>query len=130
MILVRGPDENGGTREQTYDLPDMPGASISTLLQYISRHVDGSVAYYLSCRRGLCAACVVRVNGKNEMACVTLGFDGMVIEPTQRRLMVKDSVVHLGMPKEAQFDLANAARRDRGCEHDCVPDAAGAKVPG
>jgi succinate dehydrogenase/fumarate reductase-like Fe-S protein len=112
ITLLRGPDAYGGTWDQTYDLPDMPGASISTLLQHISRHIDGGVAYYLSCRRGLCAACVVRVNGKNEMACVTLGLDGMVIEPTQQRLMIKDSVMHLGMPKESQFDLANAAHRD------------------
>lgn len=116
ITLVRGPTAEGETREQSYDLPKIPGASISSLLQHISRHIDGSVAYYLSCRRGLCAACVVRVNGKNEMACVTMGCDGMVIEPTQQRLMIKDSVVHLGMPKESEFDLAGAAYRDTGCD--------------
>ena len=110
ITLLRGPKAQGETYEQTFDVPDMPGASISTLLQHISRHLDGTVAYYLSCRRGLCAACVVRVNGKNEMACVTLGSDGMVIEPTQQRLMIKDCVVHLGMPKESEFDLMNAHR--------------------
>ena len=113
VTLLRGPGSDGETWEQTYDLPEMPGASISALLQYISRHIDGSVAYYLSCRRGLCAACVVRVNGKNEMACVTLASDGMVIEPTQQRLMIKDSVVHLGMPRESEFDLGDAAYVDR-----------------
>lgn len=88
----------------------MTGTSISNVLQYISRHLDGTVAYYLSCRRGLCAACVVRIDGQNEMACVTLASDGMVIEPTQKRLMVKDSVVHLGMPKSSELDIAEAAR--------------------
>lgn len=114
ITVVRGPDADGQTWDQTYDLPDMSGASISTALQYVSRHIDGSVAYYLSCRRGLCAACVVRVNGKNEMACVTLARDDMVVEPTQQRLMIKDSVVHLGMPRQSEFDLAKAAHRDCG----------------
>ncbi len=121
ITLLRGPDASGDTWEQTYDLPDMAGASISTVLQHVSRHLDGSVAYYLSCRRGLCAACVVRVNGKNEMACITLCGDGMVIEPIQQRLMIKDSVVHLGMPKESQLDLASAAYRD-GADPDTAAD--------
>lgn len=110
ITLIRGPAADGTTWSQSYQVPDMTGASISNVLQYISRHLDGTVAYYLSCRRGLCAACVVRINGQNEMACVTLAVDGMVIEPTQKRLMVKDSVVHLGMPKSSELDITDPAR--------------------
>ena len=81
------------------------------MLQYISRHIDGSLAYYLSCRRGMCAACVVRIEGQNEMACVTPARDGMVITPTKLQLLVKDTVVHLGMPRECEFDLGEAVVR-------------------
>jgi len=116
VTLVRGPSSDGSTWNQTYDLPDLSGASVSNVLQYISRHVDGTVGYYLSCRRGLCAACVVRIDGQNEMACVTLARDGIVIEPTNLRLLIKDTVVHLGMPRESEFDLAGAIFR--------VPDPA------
>lgn len=108
ITVVRGPDAAGKTWSQIYQLPDLSGSSVSNALQYISRHVDGSMAYYLSCRRGLCAACVVRINGENEKACVILAQDGMVIEPTNLRLMIKDSVVHLGMPPESEFDIAEA----------------------
>lgn len=111
MTLLRGPSQDGSTWSQTYELPDLPGASISNVLQYISRNIDGTVGYYLSCRRGMCAACVVRVGGRNEKACVVLAEDGMVIEPTNLRLQIKDTVVHLGMPKESEFDLAGAAYR-------------------
>ncbi len=91
--------------EQVYEVPDLAGASVSNAFQYISRHLDGSLAYYLSCRRGMCAACVVRIHGENAMACVVEVADGMVIAPTNTRLLVKDSVVHLGMPPECEFDI-------------------------
>lgn len=111
VTVIRGPTADGGTRQQSYDLTDLTGVSVSGVLQYISRHVDGTMAYYLSCRRGLCAACVVRINGQNEKACVVEIADGMVIEPTNTRLMIKDSVVHLGMPSESEFNLSQAAFR-------------------
>ncbi len=111
ITIVRGPDAEGKTWEQSFDLPDLVGESVSTVLQYISRRIDGSMAYYLSCRRGICAACVVRINGKNEKACVVEARDGMVIEPTTPRLMIKDSVVHLGMPCESEIDIHEAFAR-------------------
>jgi succinate dehydrogenase/fumarate reductase-like Fe-S protein len=111
LTIVRGPRPDGSTWDQTYDLPDLAGASVSNALQYISRHVDGSLGYYLSCRRGMCAACVVRIDGQNEMACVVPVCDGMVITPTKVQLLVKDTVVHLGMPRESEFDLSGAALR-------------------
>jgi succinate dehydrogenase/fumarate reductase-like Fe-S protein len=120
VTVLRGPNFAGESSEQSYELPEIDRPSISNVLQYISRHVDGTLAYYLSCRRGMCAACVVRVNGRNAMACVTLATDGMVLEPTQQRLVVKDTVVHLGMPKQLALDVSDAAYRD----------AATANVPG
>lgn len=108
ITVVRGPGPDGGTWRRDYILPDLRGASVSNALQYISRHVDGDLAYYLSCRRGICAACVVRINGRNEKACVVEIQDGMMIEPTNLRLLIKDSVVHLGMPPESEFDIERA----------------------
>ncbi len=111
VTLVRGADDNAGTYRQTYELPDLTGYSVSNVLQYISRHLDGTVAYYLSCRRGLCAACVVRVGGKNRMACVIPAYDGIVIEPANTRLLIKDTVIHLGMPPKHECDPSAAAYR-------------------
>ena len=111
ITIVRGPKPDGSTWQQTYELPDLTGFSVSNALQYISRHIDGSLGYYLSCRRGMCAACVVRIEGKNEMACVTPVSDGMLITPTKMQLLVKDTVVHLGMPRECELDLGEAAFR-------------------
>ena len=126
ITILRGPAANGRMHEATYELPEMPGISVSNALQYISRNIDGAVGYYLSCRRGMCAACVVRIAGRNEMACVTPVSDGMVITPTKMQLLVKDTVVHLGMPKECELDLRKAAFRatnDATSETDDVSSA-------
>jgi succinate dehydrogenase/fumarate reductase-like Fe-S protein len=120
--LVRGPDRDGNSYRQTYELPDLAGLSVSNVLQYVSRHLDGSVAYYLSCRRGLCAACVVRVDGRNQKACVILAYDGIVIEPANTRLIIKDSVIHLGMPRKYEFDPRNSAFRAAASDVDDPPD--------
>lgn len=90
---------------KVFDLPDLGLTSISSALQYAARHFDPTLGYYLSCRRGMCAACVVRANGKIEMACVTPVKDGMVIEPVKRDLVVADTVVDLSMTKDATFPL-------------------------
>ena len=110
LTIVRGPQESSeGSNEQSFELPDLGGASVSNVLQYINRHIDGSVAYYLSCRRGLCACCVVRIDGKIEKACVVPAKDGMVLEPVKQSLLVKDTVVHLGMPRTSEYALFDAA---------------------
>lgn len=104
LTVVRS-HSGSASRHQTFELPDIKGASVSNVLQYINRHLDGSVGYYLSCRRGLCVACVVKVNGKNETGCVFPAADGMVIEPIRTDLLVKDTVVDLSMAREAVLDL-------------------------
>ena len=52
--------------------------------------------------------CVVRIDGSNEKACVVEVRDGMVLEPAHPRLLIKDSVIHLGMPGENEFDIGQA----------------------
>lgn len=106
ITLVRGGADGAELRRDDYVIPDEGLASISSALQYVARHYDGGVGYYLSCRRGMCACCVVRANGKIETACVTPVTDGMVIEPVKATLRVKDTVVDLSMARENQFSFA------------------------
>ena len=106
ITIIRDEEQGpNGTTAVTYDVPDTDGASISSVLQYINRHIDGSLAYYLSCRRGLCVCCTVKVGGKIETACVVPAMDGMVLEPVRKDLWVKDTVVDLGMVRGATFEL-------------------------
>ena len=104
-VIRDAPGSPDGSARVTYDLPDIEGASISSVLQYINRYIDGSLAYYLSCRRGLCVCCTVKVAGKIETACVAPARDGMVIEPVRSDRLIKDTVVDLSMARSATFDL-------------------------
>jgi succinate dehydrogenase/fumarate reductase-like Fe-S protein len=99
-----GPAE---ARRDTFELPDFGPTSISSALQYIARNMDSSIGYYLSCRRGLCACCVVRANGKIETACVVPVSDGMVVEPIRLDLLVADTVVDLSMARDARFEFGD-----------------------
>ncbi|MGH6776417.1 MAG: 2Fe-2S iron-sulfur cluster-binding protein [Bradyrhizobium sp.] len=110
VTLVRPGDPAGAPSGQDYDIPDEGLASISSALQYLARHVDGGIGFYLSCRRGMCACCVVKANGKIETACITAVSEGMVIEPIRPNLLVKDTVVDLSMAKDYQFSFGEEAR--------------------
>ncbi len=106
-VIRDGRDARGQSRADTFDLPPMDGASISNALQYINRHLDGTLGYYLTCRRGICVCCVVKANGKIETACMVPVEDGMVIEPIREDLLVKDTVVDLSMAREARFEIGD-----------------------
>lgn len=110
ITLVRNdPKDSTATRSYDYDLPDVGLSSISAALQLLSRTKDSTIGYYLSCRRGMCACCVVRANGTICMACVTPVVDGMVIEPIRRDIQVSDTVVDLSMAKDHQFAFEDEA---------------------
>jgi succinate dehydrogenase/fumarate reductase-like Fe-S protein len=107
ITFVRGGVDGAEVRRNDYEIPDTGLSSISSALQYVARNYDGSIGYYLSCRRGMCACCVVRANGKIETACVTAVTDGMLIEPVKATLLVKDTVVDLSMARENQLSFGD-----------------------
>jgi succinate dehydrogenase/fumarate reductase-like Fe-S protein len=106
ITLVRNdPEDTAVMRRYEYELPDGGLSSISGALQLLSRTEDGTIGYYLSCRRGMCACCVVRANGNICMACVTPVVDGMVIEPIRLDIQICDTVVDLSMGRDHRFQF-------------------------
>jgi succinate dehydrogenase/fumarate reductase-like Fe-S protein len=84
-------------RFETYAVPIVErGTSVLNVLQYISEHCDGGLAYYASCRRGECAGCSLRVNGKVRLACLEIVDGDLVLEPVARERVVKDLLVTPG----------------------------------
>lgn len=77
----------------TYRLPVERGESVLGVLQYVYENLDSSLAFYSSCRIGLCTGCLVRVNGKAVLACTTAAEGDMLIEPYHRESRVRDLVV-------------------------------------
>ncbi len=84
--------------------PDWSGASVSLALQWVQRHHDPSLAALLSCRRGICDVCAVRIDGKTVTACTTPVRAGMRIEPAKDRLAQAGLVLDLSLVRRARLD--------------------------
>jgi len=80
-IRIRGWDRDGHTVLKTYTLPGATGLSVLNALEYVREHLDPTIAYRSSCRRGVCGGCAMRINGKRRLACETLVEEGMEIDP-------------------------------------------------
>jgi len=92
----------------TYDLTGgrlegWEGASVSTLLRHIQQALDPSLSYVLSCRRGLCNVCAVRIDGTTRTACTTPAVSGMVIEAAKDNLILKDTVAELSLVRRSRI---------------------------
>ncbi len=104
--IRRGSSSADAQGVTTYALPDdagadiaggWRGASVSTALHYLQRSVDPSLGYALSCRRGLCDVCAVRIDGVVRTACTTMLTDDMLIEPAKESIRLHDTVVELSL---------------------------------
>lgn len=82
---------------------DWREASVSTALQYLQRAVDPALAYSLSCRRGLCNVCAMRIDGEVRTACTTPMRDGIEVEPAHDKLHLRDTVVELSLVRKARI---------------------------
>jgi hypothetical protein len=77
--------------------------STSTALAWIQRRTDPSLAFLLSCRRGLCDVCAVRSDGRVVTACTTPVRDGMRIEPTKDKLALAGTIIDISLVRRARI---------------------------
>jgi hypothetical protein len=82
---------------------DWADVSVSGALQYLQRAVDPTLAFSLSCRRGLCNVCAMRIDGVVTTACTTPVHDGIVIEPARSKLLLRDTVIELSLVRHARI---------------------------
>jgi succinate dehydrogenase/fumarate reductase-like Fe-S protein len=75
-----------------YDVPFSPGRSVTGTLWLVNELHDGSLAYRVSCHRGICASCIMRINGKQRLACVTEVTGDIQLEPAMGTV-IKDLVI-------------------------------------
>ena len=70
--VQRSDPEAGQAPEwQEYEVALDPGQSVTGVLRRINELQDGSLAYRVSCHRGICASCIMRINGRQRLGCVT-----------------------------------------------------------
>lgn len=90
------PDVNGGQPTyQSYSVPLEEGATVLSVLKYITENLDRTLSYYHSCRIGKCAGCAMVVNGKARLACTTPVTGDITLEPLPGYEVVKDLVVNM-----------------------------------
>jgi succinate dehydrogenase/fumarate reductase-like Fe-S protein len=112
-IHIRLKREGAGDDLTTFDLPNprsagiaaesWSGASVSAALQYLQREIDPALGYSLSCRRGLCDTCAMRIDGVVTTACTTPLHEGILIEPAKESLFLRDTVVELSLVRKARL---------------------------
>ena len=64
-----------------YNVPAGEQMDVLNALEYVRAHLDSSVSYRSSCRRGVCGGCLMTIDGKLRLACETEVCDGMEIDP-------------------------------------------------
>jgi succinate dehydrogenase/fumarate reductase-like Fe-S protein len=112
VIWIRLARDAENSALQPFELPEASAAvpsasdwsevSVSSALQYLQRAVDPRLAYALSCRRGLCNVCAMRIDGQVVTACTTPMHDGIVVEPAREQLLLWDTVIELSLVRHAR----------------------------
>ena len=78
-------------RYETYQVPVEEQETILGVLEYIRENINPSLAYRDSCVYGCCAICMMKVNGKNVLACTELVKDSdLLIEPAKKDKVIRD----------------------------------------
>lgn len=83
---------------QAYTVPAQPDWTAMDVLDFIFQNLDNSLAYFRHsiCDHGICARCLMKINGKNALACVTVvgELSELTLEPRNNRV-VRDLVTEL-----------------------------------
>ncbi|OAT83604.1 2Fe-2S iron-sulfur cluster-binding protein [Desulfotomaculum copahuensis] len=95
--MVRVWRSDGGRFEQ-YDGVAYQGRTVLDVLVDIQSHYDPTLAFPVSCRRGLCGGCRIKVNGLEVPACRTPAGREMTLEPVSRERVLRDLVVRPRKP--------------------------------
>ncbi|MEM2961820.1 MAG: 2Fe-2S iron-sulfur cluster-binding protein [Candidatus Bathyarchaeia archaeon] len=107
------PTVDRAPRYETYRIPAEEPMTVLTILRFIRRRIDPTISFrdYI-CYKGICANCMVTVNGKPARGCSTRITPGetVTIEPVFKHPIVKDLVVDFGTTIRGE-DAAYIVRR-------------------
>lgn len=98
IFIDRYIPEINKTRTDTFevDKSELKGKTVMSLLNYLSKEQDCTLAYYHHsvCDHGICGRCSVMLNGKVCLSCITPieELDEIYIAPVASRTPVRDLV--------------------------------------
>jgi len=80
-IEIKVMSDNGHREYRKFSVPFSDEADVLNALEYIHENEDPNVYYRSSCRRGVCGACLMKIDNKMQLACETELKKGMKIDP-------------------------------------------------
>lgn len=89
-VLRSAPGAEQPPTWEEYTIPLTEGMSVCDGLAHVNRHYGAGIAYYYSCLRGACKACIFKINGRSRVACVVPLDGDVVLEPASARHVVRD----------------------------------------
>ena len=93
------PQAGGAPRYESYSVPTPAPLTALEVLDYIYAHLDRHLAYRTYyCLKGVCLACLVRIDGKGAKACERLLEPGRAytLDPIQGYPVIRDLAVDFG----------------------------------
>jgi succinate dehydrogenase/fumarate reductase iron-sulfur protein len=85
------PERDASPHFETYEVPVDGETRVTDCLDYIREYLDPSLAFFVNCKRGTCARCSMRINGKVQMACLSLvEGDCLRVEPLKPEEVIRD----------------------------------------
>jgi len=97
-VLRLDPESGIGPTVNTYEVALPEPITVLGLLNDIFARVDPTLAYRrCRCYRGVCGACLMSINGRNQRACSVLVHPGdeLTIGPALGYTVIRDLVVDL-----------------------------------
>ena len=87
------PRHDAAPHDETYELTVDDTTSVTNVLYEINERYGAGIAYRVSCHRGICASCRMKVDGKARLACCHPVSGGEVrLEPPMGATVLKDLV--------------------------------------
>lgn len=98
LTVYRYKRGNGGERFDHFDVPAQECVTVLDALRWVQLHRDRSLSIRHSCMHASCGTCGVRVNGREELACVCAlagRRDEIRVEPLANLPVLTDLVVEM-----------------------------------
>jgi succinate dehydrogenase/fumarate reductase iron-sulfur protein len=88
------PRHDAAPHDETYEVPVADTNSVTNILYEINERYNAGIAYRVSCHRGICASCRMKVNGKSRLGCTHEVNGGELrLEPPTASSVIKDLVI-------------------------------------
>src|SRR4051812_2313217 len=87
------PRDDTAPHDETFEVTVPATNSVTNILYEINERYHAGIAYRVSCHRGICASCRMKVNGKARLGCTYEVNGGEVRLEAPSAKIVKDLVI-------------------------------------